>query len=237
MRISSCPSAGNPVNKKTMDRGTESNQFFSMLKERLNSPLPGLSAQLNMVPEPRPGNKVYTDVKDSCKRAGVLILLYRKEKEKGPHVFVVLTRRTDLLELHQAQISFPGGGQEKGESFEQTALRETKEELGIQPSAIQVLGLLTPLYIPPTNYCIYPVVAQMKEQPHFKPSPYEVAEVLEIPLNLLTDPQTVQREMWTLHGKEVDVPFYFFEDNKIWGATAMVLAEFVEILKNLEGST
>ena len=214
-----------------MERGSETNYFFSLLKKRLNKPLPGLPAQLNMVPNPRPGNKVYTDVLDSCKRAGVLLLLYLK----GTHVFMVLTRRTDLLELHQAQISFPGGGQEEGETFEQTALRETKEELGIQPSAIQILGKLTPLYIPPTNYCIYPVVARMKKQPRFKPSPYEVAEVLEIPLNYLVDPATIRREKWTLHGKDVDVPFYYFEDNKIWGATAMALAEFVEILNTLEG--
>lgn len=204
--------------------------IYSQLKNTLNKPLPGLAAQLNMVPDPRPGNKVYTDVQDSCKRAGVLVLLYLK----GKHVFMVLTRRTELVEHHQAQISFPGGRQEEGESIEQTALRETKEELGIQPSVIQVLGRLTPLYIPPTNYCIYPVVARMKEQPQFIPSPYEVAEVLEIPLNYLIDPLTVRREMWNLHGKDVDVPFYFFEDNKIWGATAMVLAEFVEILNDLK---
>ena len=212
-----------------MEQGTDSYHFFSMLKERLNKPLPGLAAQLNMVPDPRPGNMVYTEVQDSCKRAGILVLLYFK----GTHVFVVLTRRTDLVEHHQAQISFPGGRQEEGETFEQTALRETNEELGIQPLAIQILGQLTPLYIPPTNYCIYPVVARMKEQPQFKPSPYEVAEVLEIPLNYLFDPQTNRRERWTLHGMDVEVPFYFFENHKIWGATAMVLAEFVEILKSI----
>ena len=214
-----------------MEKGTEYHHLFSMLKDRLNKPLPGLAAQLNMVPDPRPGNKVYTDVLDSCIRAGVLVLLYLKESS----VFVVLTRRTDSLEHHQAQISFPGGRQEEGESIEQTALRETKEELGIQLSVIQVLGHLTPLYIPPTNYCIYPVVAFMKEKPEFKPSPYEVAEVLEIPLDYLCDPQTVRREMWTLHGMNVEVPFYFFEGHKIWGATAMVLAEFVEILTNMKG--
>lgn len=214
-----------------MERGTGTHHFFSILKEKLNTPLPGLNAQLNMVPDPRPGNKVYTEVQNSCKRAGVLVLLYLK----GTRVFVVLTRRTELVEHHQAQISFPGGRQEEGENLEQTALRETCEELGIQVSAFQVLGPLTPLYIPPTNYCIYPVVAKMTEPPQFKPSPYEVAEVLEIPLDYLCDQKTVRREMWTLHGMNVEVPFYFFEGHKIWGATAMVLAEFVEILKIIKG--
>lgn len=214
-----------------MERGTGTEHFFSMIKEKLNTPMPGLNAQLNMVPDPRPGNKVYTEVQNSCKRAGVLVLLYLK----GTRVFIVLTRRTELVDRHQAQISFPGGRQEEGENLEQTALRETSEELGIQVSAFQVLGQLTPLYIPPTNYCIYPVVARMTEPPQFKPSPYEVAEVLEIPLDYLCDPKTVRRETWTLHGMNVEVPFYFFEGHKIWGATAMVLAEFVEILKIIKG--
>lgn len=214
-----------------MERGIESNSFFAKLEEKLHKPMPGLKAQLNMVPDPRPENKVYTEVQDSCKRAGVLVLLYLK----GTRVFVVLTRRTELVDHHQAQISFPGGRQEEGENLEQTALRETCEELGIQVSAFQVLGQLTPLYILPTNYCIYPVVARMTEPPQFKPSLYEVAEVLEIPLDYLCDPKTVRREMWTLHGMNVEVPFYFFEGHKIWGATAMVLAEFVEILKIIKG--
>jgi len=214
-----------------MGRRSESHHLFPQLEERLNKRLPGLAAQLNMVPDPRPGNIVYTEVQDSCQKAGVLLLLYLK----AASVFIVLTRRTELVDRHQAQISFPGGRQEEGESLEQTALRETKEELGIQSSALQVLGQLTPLYIPPTNYCIYPFVGRMKEPPQFKPSPYEVAELLEIPLNYLFDPQTVRREMWTLHGKKVMVPFYFFEGHKIWGATAMVLAEFVEIFNNMKG--
>ncbi len=214
-----------------MERGTESLRFFPDLIERLKEPLPGLTAQLNMVPDPRPGNQVYTEVLDSCKRAGVLVLLYLK----GTRVFVVLTRRTDMVDHHQSQISFPGGRQEEGESLEQTSLRETKEELGVKSSVIQILGKLTPLYIPPTNYCIYPVVAQMKGLPHFKPSPDEVAEVLEIPLDSLFDPQTQKRERWTLHSKKVEVPFFSFKGHKIWGATAMVLAEFVEITKNLKG--
>jgi len=214
-----------------VEKETESHHFFQNLEERLGKPLPGLNGQLNMVPDPRPGNKVYTEVQDSSKRAGVLVLLYLK----GTRVFIVLTRRTDLVEHHQTQISFPGGRQEEGESFEQTALRETCEELGIPPSVIKTLGKLTPLYIPPTNFCIYPVVARMNEQPQFEPSPYEVAEVLEIPLEHLINPQTTRKERWNLHGTRIEVPFYFFEGHKIWGATAMVLAEFVEILKNVKG--
>lgn len=206
-----------------MFEGISAEQFYLALKDRLSLSLPGLQAQLNMVPNPRPGNKVYTEVQDTCLRAGVLILLYIKEGS----LYVVLTRRTEKLDRHQAQISFPGGRQETGESLEQTALRETCEELGIDPAEIHTIGELTPLYIPPTNYCIYPVVAHMDKIPQFVPSAFEVAEVLEIPLAHLLDPETVCREKWTIRGMEVDVPFYLFKGHKIWGATAMVLSEFL----------
>ena len=208
-----------------MTEGISALKFYASLENRLSQGLPGLSAQLFMVPDPRPGSKVYTEVQDFCLRAGVLILLYPKEDTLS----VVLTRRTEKLERHQAQISFPGGRQEEGESLEQTALRETCEELGIDPVDIRIIGQLTPLYIPPTNYCIYPVVARMDKIPHFFPSAFEVAEVLEIPLEHLLDPKTVHREKWTLRGAEVSVPFYLYQGHKIWGATAMVLAEFLEL--------
>lgn len=131
---------------------------------------------------------------------------------------------------HQAQISFPGGRQEAGEDLIQTALRETQEELGVQPDAIRVLGMLTPLYIPPSKTCIHPVVATLWERPEFVRSPEEVEEVIEVPLAHLRDPMNRHEEVWTIRGIPVRVPFYLFKGNKIWGATAMVLAEFLELL-------
>ena len=205
-------------------------KFFLQMRERIESEKPGLAAQIKMVPNPRPGNQVYTDVEDSCLKAGVLILIYPFQNR----LHLVLTRRTEKLERHQAQISFPGGRQEPGETREQTALRETCEELGIYSETVHMIGHLTPLYIPPTNYCIYPFVAQADVKPLFTPSPFEVAEILEIPLAHLLDPQTVRKEMWTLRGVNVEVPFYYFEGHKIWGATAMVLAEFLEMIQTME---
>jgi 8-oxo-dGTP pyrophosphatase MutT (NUDIX family) len=208
----------------------ENRKFLLQMRERIDIEKPGLAAQLKMVPNPRPGNQVYTEVEDSCLKAGVLILLYPFQNK----LHLVLTRRTEKLERHQAQISFPGGRQEPGETQEQAALRETYEELGIHSEAVHMIGHLTPLYIPPTNYCIYPFVAHMDIKPLFTPSPFEVAEILEIPLAHLLDPQTVRQELRNLHGLNVEVPFYYFEGHKIWGATAMVLAEFLEIIQTLE---
>jgi len=187
---------------------------------------PGLNAQLKMTPRPRPGHLRYDEVDVSCTRAGVLVLLY----PWNDSLHLVLTRRTEQMRHHQAQISFPGGRQESGEDLIQTALRETKEELGIQPDSFRLLGTLTPLYIPPSNTCIHPVVATLLQRPEFVRSPKEVDEVIEMPLAHLRDPINIHEEIWTIKGIPVRVPFYLFKGNKIWGATAMVLAELLELL-------
>ena len=202
------------------------------LEEKLAESKPGLKAQLGMCPNPRPGHQVYKEVEDSCLKAGVLVLFYPREDK----IHLVLTRRTDKVDFHKGQISFPGGRMETGEGLEQAALREAQEELEVDPDSIRILGMLTPLYIPPSNYCMYPVVAITEHRPDFRPSHLEVAEVLEIPLDHLLNPQNVRWETWTLRGIKVEVPFYAFGKHKIWGATAMVLAELVEIIKGLSSN-
>ncbi|MDH7512045.1 MAG: CoA pyrophosphatase [Clostridiales bacterium] len=202
---------------------------FEALRVRLQGPKPGLKAQLKMVTSPRRGDKTYLDVGDSCLKAGVLVLLYpRKEK-----LYLVLTRRTSAVAHHQAQISFPGGRMDKGESAVEAAIREAHEELQIMPDSIRILGELTPLYVPPSNYCIYPVVAAVVERPDFRPSPIEVSEIIEVPVEHLLDSINVRQETWPLRGIDVSVPFYFFKGHKIWGATAMILAELVDLISSI----
>jgi 8-oxo-dGTP pyrophosphatase MutT (NUDIX family) len=200
------------------------------LEDRLARSRPGIEAQLQMCPNPRPGHKLYFEVEDSYLKAGVLVLLYPIKNA----LHIVLTRRTDRVDFHKGQISFPGGQLEPGEKLEQAALREAQEELEVDPASIRILGMLTPLYIPPSNYCIFPAVAYAGTQPEFRPSASEVAEILEIPLGHLLKSQNVKRETWDIRGADVDVPFYVFGRHKIWGATAMVLAEFLAILKEID---
>jgi 8-oxo-dGTP pyrophosphatase MutT (NUDIX family) len=201
--------------------------LLAKIEKGLWAPLPGIPAQLAMAPEPRPGHKAYFEVEDICKKAGVLILLY----VKAGRLALLLTRRTERVLHHRGQISLPGGEQHPGESLEATALRETVEEMGFDLAAVRVLGRLTPLYIPPSNYCVYPTVAFISGPLTFHLQPEEVDEAIEAPIDHLTDLANVRRETWHYGGRDHEVPFYDFAGHKIWGATAMVLAELLALLE------
>ncbi|MFQ5595592.1 MAG: NUDIX hydrolase [Anaerolineae bacterium] len=198
---------------------------IDVVREALAQPRPGLRAQIGMSPRPRASVAINTP----ARAGGVLLLLY----PINGRLHLVLTRRAEHLSSHKGQISLPGGAQDPGESFEQTALREVQEELNVEPADIQVLGRLTPLYISPSNYCIRPVVGYTPVRPAFHPDSCEVAEVLEIPLAVLLDPSIVREEDWRLRGIQVQVPFFEVKGHKVWGATAMVLAEFVELMRSV----
>ncbi len=202
------------------------NKFLDSLEERMKKFLPGPEAQEKMIPTPRLGHRAAAEVEGSCIKAGVLILLY---PWKG-QIHLVLTRRTEQVSRHQAQISFPGGQCDPGESVVQTALREAQEELDILPDGVRILGELTPLYIPPTRYCIYPVVGAAAERPDFHPSAREVAEIIEIPVGHLMDNDNIRNENRIIRGQRIQIPFFHYRGNKVWGATAMVLCELLELV-------
>ena len=200
--------------------------ILARIERGLGAPLPGIPAQMAMAPEPRTGHKAYFEVEDSCRKAGVLVLLYARDGR----LWLPLTRRADGLLQHRGQISLPGGEQHRGESLEATALRETQEELGLDLGRVRVLGRLTPLFIPASDFCVYPTVAAVAGPLAFRPQPEEVAEVIEAPVDLLADPALVRREIRRYGGLDHDVPFYDLDGHKVWGATAMILAEFLALL-------
>jgi len=206
-----------------------SQELLSLFEKKLKDPLPGIKAQAFMMPIPRPGHKDVLSLEDDHSKAGVLILLYLWMKR----LYVLLTKRTERLYHHRAQVSFPGGRQEAQEILETTAIREASEELGISLDASCILGRLTPLYIPPSNYCVFPFVAFLDERPDFRPSSAEVAEIIEVPLDHLLDKDNIRREIWTIRGIEIDVPFYEYGEHKIWGATAMIMSEFLHVWKTV----
>jgi len=160
---------------------------------------------------------------------GVLILLFCRQRE----MHLVLTRRRENLNAHAGQISFPGGQREDGEALPNTAVREAHEEIGVSPDAITLIGRIESLYIPPSDFEVHPFVGWYHngERPSFTPSQSEVAEVLEVPLRHLLNPATRVIERWNLRGAEVDVPFYDVWGHKVWGATAIMLSDFLTRLK------
>ncbi len=197
-----------------------------LLRAALRRPLLGLPAQMRMAPQPRPGSERILDPNLDCRRAAVLALFYPCDRD----LCLVLTRRSDALPDHSGQISLPGGTIEAGESVEQAALRETWEELGVDPGQVEVLGRLSRLYIPPSNFCIEPVVGYTAQHPTFRAETVEVAEVIEEPLAHLLHTGTCTSEVWQLRGQSVNVPFYRIGAHKVWGATAMVLCELLALI-------
>jgi 8-oxo-dGTP pyrophosphatase MutT (NUDIX family) len=208
------------------------NTIISQLRVAFAKPLPGLDAQLRMAPRPRVGWDPLT-FPDDARAAAALLLLY-------PHndtVNITLTVRGSELRNHTGQVSFPGGRVDEGESIEQAALREANEEVGVDPRSIEILGRLTPLHIPVSRYILHPVVAVTPMRPAFQRAEWEVARIIEAPIPMLHQPSTVKRELRTrvVNGQsvEVDVPFFDVDGEKVWGATAMVLAEFCALLAPL----
>lgn len=201
---------------------------LDQIERALSRPLPGLPALVRMSPIPRP---LFPPTPSHRPReGGVLVLLYPHGPARELHL--VLTRRTDTLVAHSGQISFPGGRVDPGDlSTAHTALREACEEIGVCQAELRVLGDLTPLYIPPSDFRIYPHVAYAPRRPHFAPQPDEVAEILEVPVAHFLDDANTDLEIWTLNGQPRQIPFYRVAGHKVWGATAMVLAEFSEALR------
>jgi 8-oxo-dGTP pyrophosphatase MutT (NUDIX family) len=204
---------------------------FDALCARLRSavpgPLPGIDAQLEMAPGPRrPGWKP-GHVPDSCRRAAALLPLY-EGRDARPHL--VLTLRSSRLVRHSGQVSLPGGALDEGESVERCALREAREEIGLREELVTLVGPLTPLHIPASGFVLSTVVGIVSDWPSFEPDHREVEEVVETPLDVLCDPSSLGRETMQRPGGTLDVPYFRVGKHKVWGATAMILAEFLELL-------
>jgi len=200
------------------------------LSSRLAQPLPGHEAHASMAPRYSARQEALSVQSKDCREAGVLALLLPHENDTPA---VVLTVRREDLPDHAGQISFPGGQREGDETLTDTALREAHEEIALDPSHVQILGTLTPLYIPPSNFCVHPHVGIVRHRPSLVPTDREVERVLQIPLDHLLDPDTRVVEPWTLHGTTVDVPYYDVEGHTVWGATAMMLAELLAVIREV----
>ncbi len=198
--------------------------FFENLKDELKKDLPGEKAHVKMAP----GIRDFFKPNTKSRKAGVLILLYPKNRE----LYVAFIRRTEYNGPHSGQISFPGGKAEKEDKdIIETALRESHEEIGINPQKVNVFGQLTQLHIPVSNFLVFPIIGRYDFTPVFKPDPTEVKEVLEIKLSELLDPKNCTTKEFNYGDISFLAPIYNPNNITIWGATAMILSEFLEIVR------
>lgn len=164
--------------------------------------------------------------------AAVLCLLYPNEID----AHIVLTKRPDKLRSHSGQVSFPGGSLDEGETLQETALRETCEEIGVPSCAITIVGKLTDIYIPPSDFEVHPFVGVIENRPKYIPNPAEVEVILEPTISHLLNPATIKTfrrkfDQWSL---PVNIPYFDVEGHVVWGATAIMLSEFLERWKRSE---
>jgi 8-oxo-dGTP pyrophosphatase MutT (NUDIX family) len=202
--------------------------FADTLRRALAGPLPGLDAQLRMAPRFKTGTEPRL-LSDDLRPAAALLLIY-------PHAdewHVPLTVRGSQLTHHTGQISLPGGRIDPGESPEDAAVREAYEEIGIVPASLEILGRLTPLPIPVSGHVLHPIVGMVSQRPLFQLAPHEVERLIEAPVARLQQPDAVRwEERMRTRPPHVlmDVPYFDINNERVWGATAMVLAEFLALV-------
>jgi 8-oxo-dGTP pyrophosphatase MutT (NUDIX family) len=201
-------------------------QLIQHITQLLKSDLPGESAHRKMLP---PGRRLKINLNEvgQVKYSSVLLLLF---PDNGK-IYTCLTRRNPNMKNHPGQVSFPGGKIEEGESPKLTAMREAQEEVGVSPLDIRILGMLSELYIPVSGYSIFPYVGWIDQKPCFVLNTDEAEKLILFPLeDFIQNEEIAFTEMKTFTG-QLTVPYYPFEDEIIWGATAMILSEFFEVMK------
>jgi len=200
-------------------------EFIQKVKNNLNSKLPGKKAHDIMRTGPKIPNVVQY-INEPLIPSAVLILLYPKNNTFN----FILTLRSNKVESHKGQISLPGGVQEKNESLEQTALRETNEEIGVLPKIIELLGNLSTIYIPFSGFNIYPYVGWTESVPDLQASEDEVEKIIEVSIDELIDDTNQRKKNTTIRGVPVTMPYFNLNNEIVWGATSMILSEFKEII-------
>lgn len=194
----------------------------SFLHARLAQDLPGPGAQLRFAPKPvRKGWRPEL-TPDTARQAAALVLLY--PGSEGP--LLPLTVRRDDLPHHGGQISLPGGRIDPGESPDAAALREAREEIGIDPDRVRIVGRLSSLWVIVSNHVVQPFVGVADERPSFVLEPREVSSLVEVPLASIRDSARLGWSHRVRDGVMVTYPHFEFDGHHVWGATAMMLGEF-----------
>ena len=198
------------------------------LRVRLAETLPGVEAQMRFAPAPPRAGWKLGEFPETARLAAALLLVY--PGDHGPAV--PLTVRASHLARHAGQISLPGGAVDTDETLAQTALREANEEIGVDAATVTILGELTPVYVLVSGFTLHPVVGVSHQRPTFAAAPGEVAEILEVSLEDLRDASRIRRGTRIREGVAVEYPYFDLLGHQVWGATAMILGEFICLLQD-----
>ena len=200
-------------------------KFIKLLENNLKSELPGEKAHDIMRTVPKLPKAAEYLTKTPILSA-VLILLFPKLDSFN----FILTLRSKNVETHKGQISLPGGAQEENESLAETALREVNEEIGVLPETVEIIGNLSTIYVPYSGFKIYPYVGWTKSTPNLKASAEEVEKIIVASITELINNDNQRKETTVLRGIPVTMPYFNLNNEKVWGATSMILSEFKQII-------
>ena len=203
--------------------------FIQSLAVKLNQPLPGENAQKHMrvtsqIPFPE------IDLQKKGIPASVLILLFLKNNDW----YFFLTKRTETVDHHKGQISLPGGVVNDGESLQNAALRETQEEIGVDPKVIHLIGELSSFYITVSGFELFPFIGWTKSEPKTSIHDKEVEKIFSVSIKDFMKKQNQKSKKTTLRGIPVNIPYFDLGGEMVWGATSMILAEFKQILEEIQ---
>lgn len=208
------------------------NIFLESIPKIAQEKLLGELSHLKMCPPEREDLMKNINLESIKPREAAIMMLFYPKNTKT-HLALIL--RTSYNGVHSSQIAFPGGKVEKFDlNFQETALRETHEEIGISPNIINVIRDFTPIYIPPSNFMVYPFLGFSNSELIFDIDPNEVAGIIELPMTEFLDENIViSKRMSTAYNLEIDVPAFKIQEHIVWGATAMMLSELKDVIKNV----
>lgn len=206
--------------------------FSTWLAQRILSPLPGREAHRRFIPNMKDADLRLAAPPETARKSAVLVPLI---ETSATDIDVVLTVRSQSLSSHKGQISFPGGRIDTGETHIDAALREAHEEIGIHPTTSAVIGSLSPLYIPPSNSAVTPVLAIVEPPSVWVLNPAEVTEVLQVPLRKFLQDGIFAERVGLIPQLPVSVPVWDIHPTiPLWGATAMMLHEVVVLFNEFQ---